>query len=128
MAISLRVLFLKRWRAVREGAVALAEGDDWFVEDDFNGVALFREGIRVCAGEEVVDGRGHAPYVGDGFHVFVVRDLLAGHEDGRAGVAAGHAHAAEPGLLEALGKSEICEADFAACDKDDVSWSVKVNV
>ena len=45
--------------------------------------------------------------------VFRTTDLLARHEEGRAGAIAGHAHAAETGQLEAFGHAEIREADFA---------------
>lgn len=72
----------------RESLVALGDGDDDFVEDDVDGIAAFGEGIRKRAGEDVVNGGGHAPDVGDGLEVFESGNLLARHEERGSGVVA----------------------------------------
>ena len=46
---------------------AVADGDGVFVEDDVDGVALGIEAVGGFSGEELVEGGGEAPDVGDGF-------------------------------------------------------------
>lgn len=47
-----------------------ADGDGVFVEDDVDGVALGIEAVGEFPGEELVEGGGEAPDIGDGFDVF----------------------------------------------------------
>ena len=46
---------------------AVADGDGVFVEDDIDGVALGIEAVGEFPGEELVEGGGEAPDVGDRF-------------------------------------------------------------
>ena len=85
------------------------------------------EAIREFSGEEVVEGGGEAPDIGDGFDVFEVHDLLGGHEDRGAGVLAGEAHAAEAGDLEVLGEAEVGHLRPALVDEDVVRFEVAVD-
>ena len=111
----------------RQSRQAVADGDGGFVENDVDGVALGVEAVGEFSGEELVDGRCEAPDVGDGFDVFEVGDLFRRHEDGSAGIVAGHAHAAEAGFLEILGKAEIGDLRLALVDEDVVRFDVAVD-
>ena len=51
-----------------ESRHAVADGDGVLVEDDVDGVALGIEAVREFSGEELVEGGGEAPDVGDGFY------------------------------------------------------------
>ena len=56
---------------------AVADGDGVFVEDDVDGVALGIEAVGEFSGEELVEGGGEAPDVGDGFLKVDVRAIHA---------------------------------------------------
>ena len=49
------------------------------------------------------------------------------HEDGRAGVVAGHAHAAEAGFLEIFGEAEVGDFGAVAVEQDVVRFDVAVD-
>ena len=55
----------------------VADGDGVFVEDDVDGVALGIEAVGEFPGEELVEGGGEAPDVGDGFLKVDVRAIHA---------------------------------------------------
>lgn len=106
---------------------ALADGDGVFVEDDVNGVAFGIEAVGELAGEEMVEGGGEAPDIGDGLHILEVHDLFRRHEIRGAGVAAGDAHAAEAGFLEILGEAEVGDFGAVAVEQDVVRFDVAVD-
>lgn len=101
--------------------------NDLFIENDIHWVAILIELIREFSREEVVDGGGEAPDVGGGLDVFEVYDLLTRHEDGRAGVVPGHAHAAEAGFLEILGETEVGNLGAVTVEQDVVRFDVAVD-
>ena len=91
--------------------IAAAHGDDGFVEDDVDRVAVACELVGELGGEQVIDRRAHAPDVADGLGVFEVDDLFARQEERGAGVGAGEGEAAEAGFGEVFGEAEV--GDFA---------------
>ena len=65
-------IFLQSGHPVADG-----DGDGIFVEDDVDGVALGIEAVGEFPGEELVEGGGEAPDVGDGFLKVDVRAIHA---------------------------------------------------
>lgn len=114
-------------KLLRQPRHAVADGDGVFVEDDVDGVALGIEAVGEFPGEELVEGGGETPDVGDWFDVFEVGDLFGRHEDGSACIVAGHAHAAEAGFLEILGQTEVGNFGAVAVEQDVVRFDVAVD-
>ena len=114
-------------KLLRQSRQAVADGGGVFVEDDVDGVALGIEAVGEFSGEELIEGGGEAPDVGDGFDVFEVGNLFRRHEDGRAAVVSCHAHAAEAGFLEILGEAEVGDLGAVAVEQDVVRFDVAVD-
>ncbi len=114
-------------KLLRQSRQAVADGGGVFVEDDVDGVALGIEAVGEFSGEELIEGGGEAPDVGDGFDVFEVGNLFRRHEDGRAAVVSCHAHAAEAGFLEILGEAEVGDFGAVAVEQDVVRFDVAVD-